>query len=149
MFHGEYESTIDDKGRVILPAKLRDDMNEDRDGAGFYVTYGPDGCIELCPPAEWDRRVEAVRKAPAKEKARRFQRTVSSLTKRNGLDKQGRIRISQDLLELTGITKEVSVIGNFQIIEIWSRERRQEMKAEALQEFKNDAEQFYGSTTGT
>lgn len=146
MFHGEYESKIDDKGRVILPAKLRESMKkEDRDDAGLYLTLGPDGCIELCPSGEWERRVEALRKAPfAREKARRFQRTMSSLTERNNVDKQGRLRISQNLLEQAGITKEISVIGNFDIIEIWSRERWQAMKAEALQEFKNDAEQLFG-----
>jgi MraZ protein len=145
VFHGQYESSIDDKGRVILPAKLRDSMDEESDGAGFYITFGPDGCIELCTPAEWNRRVKALRKAPfARARARRFQRTMSSLTEQNHLDKQGRLRISQNLLEQAGITREVAVIGNFDVIEIWCRERWQTMKTEALQEFKNDAEQLFG-----
>ena len=145
MFHGEYESSVDDKGRVILPSKLRESINEDRDGAGFYLTFGPDGCIELCTPVEWNRRVQALQRTPfAREKARRFQRTVSALTERNSLDKQGRLRISQKLLEQARISKQVSGIGNFDIIEIWERERWETMKAEALQEFKNDAEQLFG-----
>ena len=145
VFHGEYESSIDDKGRVILSAKLRESMDEERDGSGFYVTFGPDGCIELCKPTEWDRRVEVLRRAPfAREKARRFQRTMSSLTERANLDKQGRLRISQKLLEQAGITKQVSMIGNFDVIEIWDRKRWEKMKDEALQEFKNDAEQLFG-----
>ena len=146
MFHGEYESSVDDKGRVIIPARLRGKIDEKEIGAGFYVTYGPDGCIELCPPAEWKRRVEAPQQRPIpKEKRRRFWRMMSALTEPTTLDNQGRLRISQKLLEQAAITKQVSVIGNFHIIEIWDRERWEQMKIEALQEYKNDAEQLYSS----
>jgi len=149
MFHGEYESSMDDKGRVILPAKLREAIDEDRDGQGFYSTIGPDGCIELCTPAEWDRRVQALRKAPfATERARRFQRTMSSMTERVLMDKQGRLHLSPNLVAYAAIQKEIVVLGNFDFIEIWSRERYQPMKPEALQEYKNDAEKLYGTPGG-
>lgn len=149
MFHGEFESTLDDKGRVILPAKLRERIDEQRDGAGFYVTYGPDGCIELCTPAVWNRRVEVLRQAPfAREKARRFQRTMSSLTEPAEVDKQGRLRLSPNLINEAKIGKLVTLVGNFDIIEVWSRERWAEFKAQALQEYKNDAEQLFGPATG-
>ena len=150
MFHGEFDSSVDDKGRVILPSRLRDCIDEARDGQGFYCTISPDGCIELCTPAVWDRRVEALRKAPfAPEKARRFQRTMSSLTERESMDKQGRLHLSPKLLQQAGIEKQVVVVGNFDVVEIWGRERWEKAKTEMLQEYKNDAEQLFGPSTGT
>jgi MraZ protein len=145
VFHGEYESSVDEKGRVILPAKLRESIDEEREGAGFYITLGPDGCIELCPPSEWNRRVQALRQSTfAPERARRHRRTMSSQTEQGSPDRQGRLRITQKLLQQVGIEKQVSIIGNFDIIEIWDRERWERSKAESLQEFKNDAEQLFG-----
>jgi len=145
VFHGEHESTVDDKGRVILPSKLRDCIDEDRDGQGFYMTISPDGCITLCTPTEWDRRVKILREAPfAPERSRRFQRVMSSMTDRSLADKQGRLHLSQNLLKQAGIERDVAVIGNFDVIEIWNRERWAAIKAEALQEYKNDAEQLFG-----
>jgi len=144
VFNGEHESSVDDKGRVILPSKLRDTIDEDRDGQGFYSTIGPDGCIVLCTPTEWDRRVKMLREAPfAPERARRFQRIMSAMTERSFADKQGRLRLSQNLLKQAGIEKQVAVVGNIDVIEIWNHEKWAAIKAESLQEFKNDAEQLF------
>jgi len=145
VFHGEFESTVDEKGRVILPARLREAIDED----GFYVTYGPDGCVELCPPSEWNRRVEAMRgpkgQAILKARARRFRRKMSALTERTAPDKQGRIRLHQNVLRKAGITKEVTIVGNFDIIEVWDRERYRREDAEADKEYKNDAEELFSA----
>jgi len=148
MFHGEFDSSLDDKGRVILPSRLRESVAEDL-GQGFYCTISPDGCIELCMPSVWDRRVAALRTAPfAPAKARRFQRTMSSQTERNSMDKQGRLHLSPKLLQRAGVQKQVVIVGNFDVIEIWSAERWQEQNTEALTEYKNDAEQLFGPPTG-
>jgi len=148
MFHGEFDSSLDDKGRVILPSRLRECVTEDL-GQGFYCTISPDGCIELCMPSVWDRRVAALRTAAfAPAKARRFQRTMSSQTERNSMDKQGRLHLSPKLLERAAILKQVVIVGNFDVIEIWGAERYQEQNAEALAEYKNDAEQLFGPPSG-
>ena len=148
MFHGEFDSSLDNKGRVILPARLRECVTEDL-GQGFYCTISPDGCIELCMPSVWDRRVAALRTAPfAPAKARRFQRTMSSQTERNSMDKQGRLHLSPKLLQRAAIQKQVVIVGNFDVIEIWGAERWQEENAEALTEYKNDAEQLFGNPAG-
>jgi len=148
VFHGEYESSVDEKGRVNLPAKLRDEIGDKWEGAEFHATFSPDGCIELCVPEEWDRRVEALRAAPfARKKSRRFQRTMSAQTERTALDKQGRLRISQKLLKRAEIVKQVSVIGNFDVIELWDRERWEQTNNDALEEYENDAEQLFGPLT--
>jgi len=128
---------------VNLPAKLRDEIGEKWEGTEFYATFSPDGCIQLCMPEEWERRVGVLRAAPfVGEKARRFQRTMSAQTERTALDRQGRLRISQKLLKRAGIVKQVSVIGNFDVIELWDRRRWELTNNEALQEYKNDAELF-------
>jgi len=146
VFHGEFDSTVDDKGRVILPARLRDEMGAERE-EGFYVTFGPDGCVELCPPDEWDRRVEAMRgpkgQAILKARARRFKRKMSALTEKSTPDKQGRIRLHQNVLQKAGITKDVKIVGNFDTIEVWDRERYQQEDAESDREYRNDAEDLF------
>ena len=53
MFYGEYTSTVDGKGRVIIPAKLRDAISEADEGAGFMMRRGEDGCVVLCTPRRW------------------------------------------------------------------------------------------------
>ena len=110
VFHGEYESSVDEKGRVNLPAKLRDEIGEKWEGAEFHATFSPDGCIELCVPEEWDRRVEALRAAPfARKKSRRFQRTMSAQTERTALDKQGHfgLKVMQARAERIGGTLDI------------------------------------------
>ena len=144
MFHGEFESSLDDKGRVILPAKIREAVNEDRDGQGFYSTLGDDGCIQLCTPVEWDRRVKLLREAPfPPEETRRHLRLMSALTERSFADKQGRIHFSQNLLQVTGIQKRVTIIGNFDVVEVWDSDQWQKIKAESLLQYKNDANRLF------
>jgi len=146
MFLGQYESSVDDKGRIILPAKLRESIDEARDGQGFYATIGPDGFILLCTPVEWKRRVDMLNQAPfAPERSRRFARIMAAMSEPTSTDKQGRLRLTQNLLDYANITRQVTVVGNFSVIEIYDRDRwRQQLKAESLKEYKNDAEQLYG-----
>jgi len=70
---------------------------------------------------------------------------MAAMSEPTSADKQGRLRLTQNLLDYAGITRQVTVVGNFSVIEIYDRDRWQELKAESLKEYKNDAEQLYGS----
>ena len=150
MFYGEYLSHVDDRDRGMLPAELRKCLDEECGSAVLYVTLGPDGCIELCPPSEWRRRLLALRQVPfARGRARRFRRTMSAFTERSALDQNGRFRIPHKLLDQAGIDGEVMIIGSFDGIEMWDRNRWRTIREEALREFNNDAEQVFGLQSDT
>ena len=104
MFIGEYESTIDDKNRVVLPRKFRDVVDTEHAGEELYLTLDPDGCLLICPRSEWQRRLEQLDQTPfAKEKLRRFRRYVSSMTEPSKCDKQGRMLLPLRLLDTVSI----------------------------------------------
>ncbi len=117
MLIGEYQHSIDPKGRVIIPAKFREDLGE-----CFYVTKGLDGCLFVLSPLEWRRLQEKVMAMPI-SKARSLQRFFFSGAAEVETDKQGRILVPQHLREHAGLTKDVTVIGASSRAEIWDSAR--------------------------
>jgi MraZ protein len=137
MFSGEYAHTIDDKGRLIIPAKFRPDLAE-----GFFVTRGLDGCLFVLPPAARDALSEKVANLPLSQaSARLFSRMICSGTECE-LDKQGRILLSPPLREHADIESEVVVIGVNSRLEIWSKKRWQEQTIKMEEESSSIAEQL-------
>ena len=118
MFMGQYEHTIDAKGRTIIPAKYREELGED-----FVVTRGLDGCLFLYPALEWQKFVDKLQKLPSNQNTRRIQRQFLSKAMEVTLDKQGRILIPAHLREYAGLEKDVMVIGAVNRAEIWDKER--------------------------
>jgi MraZ protein len=119
MLLGEYEHTIDDKNRLTLPAKFREQLS-----AGVVVTRGMDGCLYAWPVAEWrDRFQERVSGLdPLQPDSRKLQRHFFSGAAEAELDKQGRIMIPAPLLRYAGLSREVVVAGVSDHLEIWDRE---------------------------
>ena len=122
MFMGEYNHTIDAKGRLIIPSKFREIL-----GDAFVVTKGLDGCLFVYDKQEWQRFEEKLRSLPITNKeARQFVRFFLAGATEAEVDKQGRILIPNVLREFAEITKDVVLVGVGSRIEIWSRERFEE-----------------------
>lgn len=119
MFLGEYQYSVDDKGRLIIPSKFRKPLLE-----GLVITRGLDHNLVIYPMDEWEKLVEKINRLPyADPQARNFRRLVYSGASDIEPDKQGRINVPTYLLEYAQITKEVVVVGVHGYIELWSPER--------------------------
>ncbi|QOV20222.1 division/cell wall cluster transcriptional repressor MraZ [Blautia liquoris] len=119
MFMGEYNHTIDPKGRLIIPSKFREQLGDE-----FVLTKGLDGCLSIYPMNEWETFEKQLRSLPLTNKnARTFTRFFVAGAASCELDKQGRILVPQTLREFAGLTKEVVLTGNINRIEIWSKNK--------------------------
>ena len=119
LFIGEYEHSVDVKGRLIMPAKLREEI-----GDKFVVTKGLDGCLFAYSQKEWTAFEEKLKTLPLTSKnARDFTRFFLSGAVECEIDKQGRFLISGNLREFAKLEKEVVIIGVNTRIEIWSKDK--------------------------
>lgn len=119
MLIGEYEHSLDVKGRLILPAKIREDM-----GDKFIVTKGLDGCLFGFSQNEWTNFEEKLKTLPLTNKnARDFVRFFLSGATKCEIDKQGRFLITSNLREYATLEKDAIIIGVGTRIEIWNREK--------------------------
>jgi MraZ protein len=115
MFFGTYTPKLDDKGRLILPAKFRDQL-----AGGLMVTRGQEHCLYVWPQVEVERITERLREAPVSNKATRdYVRMFSSASSDETPDKQGRITVPPKLREWANLSKDVVVIGAMNRLEIW------------------------------
>ena len=118
MFIGKYQHTIDPKGRVILPAKFREELGEK-----FVVTKGLDHCLFVYPNGEWSNLEKKLRTLPLTSKdARAFIRFFFAGAAECGVDKQGRILIPANLRQHADLNKELAIIGVSTRVEIWDRD---------------------------
>ena len=119
MFMGEYNHTIDAKGRLIIPAKFREVLGDE-----FVVTKGMDGCLFVFDNSEWQVFAEKLRSLPMIDKeVRQFTRFFLAGAASVEVDKQGRILLPSVLRDFAGITKDTVLIGVGSRIEIWSKDR--------------------------
>ena len=122
MLIGEYDHSLDTKGRLIMPAKLREDMGEK-----FIITTGLDGCLFGFSMEEWKKFEDKLKTLPITNKnARNFVRFFLSGATECELDKQGRFLIVGKLRENAKLEKDVTIIGTGTRIEIWNKEKWQE-----------------------
>ena len=116
MFMGEYNHSIDTKGRLIIPSRFREELGDE-----FVVTKGLDGCLFVFPDHEWRAFEEKLRTLPLTNKiARKFARFFVAGATPCELDRQGRILLPQTLREFAGLEKDVVLTGMLNRIEIWS-----------------------------
>lgn len=118
MFMGEYDHTIDVKGRVIIPSKFREDLSDE-----FVITAGLDGCLFVYPMIEWERFIDELKRLPGSKEVRQLQRYFMAGAAACDMDKQGRVLIPNKLREHGEIEKDVVLVGVINKIEIWSQER--------------------------
>ena len=125
MLMGEYNHTIDTKGRLIIPSRFREQLGDE-----FIVTKGLDGCLFVFSKNEWQIFEEKLRALPLTQKStRKFTRFFVSGACMCELDKQGRILLPQTLREFAGLEKDVILAGNLNRIEIWSKANWEENSA--------------------
>ena len=134
MLIGEYEHSLDAKGRLIMPAKLRTDMGEK-----FIITKGLDGCLFVFSQNEWSNFESKLKELPLTNKnARDFVRFFLSGATECEIDKQGRFLLVNTLREYAEITKEVIIIGVGTRLEIWNKSiwqsKDEEISAEEIAE---------------
>ncbi len=126
MLIGEYEHSLDVKGRLIMPAKLREDMGEK-----FVITKGLDGCLFGFSQTEWSNFEAKLKTLPLTQKnARNFVRFFLSGAMECELDKQGRFLITSNLREAGSLEKDAVIIGVGTRIEIWNKAKWQEYSQE-------------------
>lgn len=125
MFMGQYEHSIDAKGRIIIPVKYREDLGE-----LFVVTRGLDGCLFLYPQNEWQSFVQKLQQLPSSQSTRKIQRQFLSKAMEVTLDKQGRILIPALLRETASLEKDVVFVGMMNRVEIWDKGRLEEQEME-------------------
>lgn len=114
---GRYEYNIDQKGRISIPSKMREEL-----GGRFVVSKGLDDCLQIYPMAEWEKLMNTITSLPfaAQRKPMRF---YCEKSQENELDKQGRFCLSQELRDFAGLTDTAVIIGMNKTIEIWNKER--------------------------
>jgi MraZ protein len=115
MFLGTHSPRLDEKGRLILPAKFREQLEE-----GVVVTRGQERCLYVFPVAEFARLADQLRQAPVTSKqARDYLRVFLSGASDEMVDRQGRVTIPTALRTYAGLTRDCAVIGAGQRVEIW------------------------------
>lgn len=133
---GEFQHSIDEKGRLTIPAKFREAL-----GSSFVVTRGLDHCLFVYPQKEWEMLEAKLKSLPFTRKdARAFVRFLFSGATESELDKQGRVLIPAALREYARLERECVVIGVSNRAEIWSRELWAEYSAQAAESFAEIAE---------
>ncbi len=138
MFTGEYQHTIDEKGRLIMPARFREVL-----GDAFIITKGLDSCLFVYPQEEWKILEEKLKKLPFTNKdARAFARFFFSGATECETDKQGRVLISGNLRDYSHLNKDVVVIGVGTRIEVWSKEIWENYSLETEKSYEDLAEKM-------
>ena len=118
MFIGEYHHTIDEKGRIIIPVKFRDELKNN-----FIITRGLEECLFVYPMDNWNKICEKLGSLPfTKKDARVFNRFFMSGATEVELDKQGRVNVNSPLISYAKLTKECVIIGTGDRLEIWAKE---------------------------
>lgn len=138
MFLGEYQHTLDAKGRVILPAAFREQLQE-----GLVMTVGLDHCLTVHPHADWQRvraNLRALRTTDRRE--RMFARMMTSSAHAEQLDRQGRITIPTRLREYASLAKDVTVVGADARLELWDTGRWEAYREQGMADFANTEQSF-------
>ena len=119
MFLGEYKHSIDNKCRITIPSKFREELNN-----RCVIAKGLDGCLTVYPLDEWALVCEKIDAKPSSDpKVRRFKRLFYASASVEDLDKQGRLSIPPTLMDHAAIVKDVYIVGESNTFELWSAER--------------------------
>lgn len=133
---GEFAHNIDRKGRLIMPAKFREELGE-----RVVVNRGLDGCLNVYTMDQWDAEYKKISRLDAnKKEVRMFQRLFLAKASEVELDSQGRILIPSSLVKTAGLEKECLIIGVANHIEIWAKEKWEALEDEECDNFEELAE---------
>ena len=139
MLIGEYHHSIDEKGRLIIPSKFREEI-----GTSFVVTRGLDGCLFVYSLVEWERIVAKLKKLPfTKKDARTFTRFFQASATVCQFDKQGRINLVNSLIEYAELKKECAIIGVNDRLEIWALDKFNNLMNENFEKLDDISENLF------
>jgi MraZ protein len=131
IFLGEFQHSLDPKGRVIFPAAFRERLQE-----GLVMTVGVDNCIAVHPQADWQRVINGLRELRTTDRRERmFVRMMTSMAQPDALDKQGRVTIPSRLRSYAGLDRDVTVVGADTKIELWDTGRWETYRDQAMADF--------------
>ena len=138
MFMGEYHHNIDEKGRIVLPGKFREDRTK------IVVTRGLEKCLYLYTTEDWQKVVTKLDTLPfTKKDARTFMRSFFAGASVCEFDKMGRINITSPLVSYAGLTKECVIIGVNDRIEIWDEKAYNAYMTENASKLEDIAENLF------
>jgi len=140
MFMGEFHHTIDTKGRLIIPSRVREDL-----GDQFIVTRGLEKCLFIYPKNEWNNIIQKYKQLPDTKDRRYFMRIFLSGATICELDKQGRINIPIPLLEYASLEKDCIIIGVDDRLEVWSKERWDDFISQNEENLSDIADNLFAS----
>ncbi len=145
-FMGWYEHTLDIKGRIIVPAKLREQIDPEVDGENFVATPAPEGCLFLYPVNEWKKICQAQLSYPkGSPQLRQFQRVWHANAERLSVDKQGRILLPERLRKMAKIERDLIIAGCYDRIEVWSSAMWEEAQTTARWNYDAQVQEFLGA----
>jgi len=138
-FKGSYTYSVDDKGRINLPAKLRKYVSPEANET-FVVTRGFEQCLYVYPADEWNKLEQNLRNLSNYDaEHRRFVRTLLELASEGQLDGQSRLSIPQELREYANIREDVRIIGTLDKIELWNPKIYEEYKRSQSEPYESIA----------
>ena len=129
--HGEFTHNLDQKNRLAVPAKIREDLG---DTFVLYIPRNGDRCLFAYPVEIWQEIMEKLNDQPVSYQLTRDQRFAHRFSDRIDVDKQGRFTIPARFMEFAGLTKEVFILGAGKRVEFWDPERFAEMEQQYLAE---------------
>lgn len=142
MLMGEFKHNIDTKGRLILPAKFREELGDE-----FIITRGLDKCLFVYPKEKWNEMMVHFQELPfTKKDARNFMRFFLSGATAAAFDKQGRINITSPLITYADLQKECVVVGVGDRLEIWSNENWNNFYDSHEKEMSDIAENLFSTS---
>ena len=140
MFYGEYEHTIDPKGRLIVPAKFRQALKQQQI-TSLFITRGLDGCLFIFAEPEWRTAEARFKQVPfTRGEGRKFNRLLFSGAMEVTIDPLGRLHVPRHLREFAGIKQDVVIVGVSSRIEVWSKQKWTAFYESTRQSFEELAE---------
>lgn len=140
MFFGEYQHSLDDKGRLTIPSRLREGLGEH-----FVATKGLDNCLFVYPLAEWESLESKLRALPfTRADVRAFVRLIFAGATECELDRQGRILLPPNLRTHAQLERDAVILGVSNRVEIWSKEKWESYSQQAGESYESVAEHLEG-----
>ncbi len=136
LFRGTYEHTVDDRGRIAVPARYRDAFAE-----GAVLVKSPDGCVELYTSADYEAKANLIQREPdSSERGRQLRRSFFADAFDADLDKQGRLLMPAALRSAAGLNGTVTIVGRGECLEIWEPSRFERQRTVADQSYAANLE---------
>ncbi len=139
---GEYQHVVDDKGRVLVSNKLRNQIDAEEHGANFYLVLGANGILCLYPEKDFERLVLSVAPgATAPDEAVAFERISFAMSSKIELDNQGRLLLNERLRKRAGLKEEITLVGVRDHIELWNTQDWEQYLSDHMPQYQQQMTQ--------